>query len=162
MGHYQQPPSTIIDIDAQFKNVGIFLRPRAYYDFAYYGDNTNDSPTTDNNGPQYGGPLSLNDEFTDETKDTHRDRLEILDAYGYGTFDIGGYDLVLRSGRQVVSWGESMFVANGISSAQNPVDATRLTTPGVELKEVFLPTGQVYSQIDLWGGFTLAGFYQWI
>jgi len=54
-----------------------------------------------------------------------------------------------------------MFIANGISSAQSHVDITQLTTPGVELKEVFLPVGRVYSQVDLWEGFTLSGFYQW-
>jgi uncharacterized protein DUF1302 len=154
-------PSAIIDIDAQYKNVGFFLRPRAFFDFAYDESNANDSPATNNNGPLYGGPLSKNDEFSHQTEDTHRDQMEILDAYVYGTFDLGERDLVLRVGRQVVSWGESLFIPNGISSAQSHVDITQSNTPGAELKELFLPVGQVYSQLDLWRNLTLAGFYQW-
>lgn len=153
--------SAIIDIDINHNNIGFFLRPRAFYDFAYAGSNANDSPGTNNNGPLYGGPLSSNDEFTDETKETHRSTAEILDAYVYGTFDLGERDLVLRAGNQVVSWGESVFITNSISSAQSPVDATQANAPGMELKELFLPSGQVYSQLDLWDGFTFAGFYQW-
>ncbi len=150
-----------MDIDINRDNIGFFLRPRAFYDFAYDGKNANDSPATNNNGPLYGGPLTRTDEFTDRTRGTHRDTAEILDAYAYGTFDLGERDLVLRAGKQVVSWGESVFITNGISSAQNHVDATQANTPGMELKELFLPSGQIYSQLDLWPGFTLAGFYQW-
>ncbi len=153
--------SALMDIDINRDNIGFFLRPRAFYDFAYDGKNANDSPATNNNGPLYGGPLTRTDEFTDRTRGTHRDTAEILDAYAYGTFDLGERDLVLRAGKQVVSWGESVFITNGISSAQNHVDATQANTPGMELKELFLPSGQIYSQLDLWPGFTLAGFYQW-
>lgn len=153
--------SALVDIDINRDNIGFFLRPRAFYDFAYDGGNANDSPATHNNGPLYGGPLTSGNEFSDQTRDTHRDTAEILDAYAYGTFDLGERDLVIRVGRQVVSWGESAFIANGISSAQSHVDATQANTPGMELKELFLPSGQIYSQLDLWPGFTLAGFYQW-
>ncbi|MBI5441412.1 MAG: DUF1302 family protein [Deltaproteobacteria bacterium] len=66
-----------------------------------------------------------------------------------------------RLGRQVVSWGESLFLQGGISSAQSPVDATAANVPGVELKDIFLPVGQVYTQIGKWGGVSLAGYYQW-
>ena len=153
--------SALMDIDINRDNIGFFIRPRAFYDFAYDGRNANDSLATHNNGPLYGGPLTRHDEFSDQTQDTHRDTAEILDAFAYGTFDLGGRDLVLRVGRQVVSWGESAFITNGISSAQSHMDATQANTPGMELKELFLPSGQIYSQLDLSPGFTLAGFYQW-
>ena len=153
--------TALVDIDVNRDNIGIFLRPRAFYDFAYDGSNAHDSPATNNNGPLYGGPLTSNDEFSDQTRDTHRDTAEILDAYAYGTFDLGTRDLVVRAGKQVVSWGESAYITNGISAAQSYLDATQANTPGMELKELYLPLGQIYSQVDLWSGFTLAGFYQW-
>ncbi len=153
--------SAVIDADLQYKNLGLFVRPRAYYDFAYENSNANASPQTNNNGPLYGGPLEETNDFLDDTQDLHRDKVEILDAFAYGTFDLSGHDLVLRIGRQVVSWGESLFILNSISSAQSAVDATQLNAPGVELRDIFLPTGQVYAQMDLWKNFTLAGFYQW-
>ncbi len=153
--------SSVIDTDLRYKKMGLFFRPRAYYDFAYEDGNANDSPETNNNGPLYGGALEDNNDFPGKTKDQHRDKVEVLDAFAYGTFDLGGRDLVLRIGRQVVSWGESLFILNSISSAQSPVDATQLNAPGVELRDIFLPTGQAYAQADLWKGLTLAGFYQW-
>jgi hypothetical protein len=153
--------SAVIDAELRYKDFGVFVRPRAYYDFAYENPNANNSPETNNNGPLYGGPLTATNEFLEKTQDLHRDKIEILDAFAYGTFDLSGHDLTLRVGRQVVSWGESLFLLNSISSAQSPVDATKLNAPGVELRDVFLPTGQVYAQADLVRNFTFEGFYQW-
>ena len=36
-----------------------------------------------------------------------------------------------------MSWGESLFIANGISSAQSPLDLTKANIPGTELKDIF-------------------------
>ena len=153
--------SIIMDTELKYKNFGIFARPRAYYDFAYTGKNANDSPFTNNNGPVYGGPLSKTDRFMSETKNLHRDKVEILDLYTYGEFSLDGHSINIRIGRQVVSWGESIFLLNSISSAQSPLDATAAHTPGTELRDIFLPVGQVYTQIDLFKNFTLQAYYQW-
>ena len=48
----------------------------------------------------------------------------------------------LRIGRQVLSWGESTFIPNGINSI-NPIDVAKLRTPGSELKEALLPVNMV-------------------
>ncbi|MBI5443159.1 MAG: DUF1302 domain-containing protein [Deltaproteobacteria bacterium] len=151
----------VVDLDLHYKKFGFFLRPRAYYDFAYSGSNDNDSPATNNNGPANGGPLTDNNEFVKETKDRHGRKAEILDAFAYGKGSLGSTELVGRLGRQVVSWGESLFLQGGISSAQSPLDATAANVPGVELKDIFLPVGQGYTQIGKWGGLSLAGYYQW-
>lgn len=151
----------VVDVDAHYKDFGFFLRPRAYRDAAYSGRNDNDSPATNNSGPLNGGPNADNNQFTREARDRHGRRAEILDAFAYGKGRIGGTDVVGRVGRQVVSWGESLFLQGGISSAQSPLDATAANVPGVELKDIFLPVGQVYGQFGKWGGFSLAGYYQW-
>jgi hypothetical protein len=81
----------------------------------------------------------------------------LLDAYAYGSFDIGDTDLQLRIGRQVVNWGESVFI-QGINQI-NPVDVTALRRPGTEIKEVLLPVLMAYAN---WGfnlG-SLEAFYQ--
>ena len=64
---------------------------------------------------------------------------ELLDLYAYGKFDIGGRGLFVRAGNQVVSWGESTFIQNGIN-VLNPVDVGKLRAPGAELKEALSPT----------------------
>jgi len=151
-----------LDFDANFKrDYGVFIRPRAYYDFVYNGHNANDSPKTNNNGPANGGPLGSNTDFMPETIDLHGRKAEILDAFAYSKFDLAGHETVFRVGRQVVSWGESLFLQGGISSAQSPVDITQTNVPGVEIKDVLLPVGQAYASLKVGGGVTLAGYYQW-
>lgn len=153
--------SALIDIDLQYKDYGLFMRPRAYYDWAYNGSNANDSLITNNNASIYGGPLSRTDRFTKKTQDLHRDKIEILDLFGYGTFDVTGHETSLRIGRQVLSWGESLYLQNSISSAMSPVDATAANVPGAELKDIFLPVGQVTAQTQLTSNLSVSGFYQW-
>ena len=130
--------SALVDMDLQYKDYGFFMRPRAYFDFAY-----DDS------------------KFFDETKDLHRDKAEILDAFAYGLFEVGEKSVSLRVGKQVASWGESLFILNGISAAMSPIDATAANVPGVELKDLFLPVGQVFLEASLLDNLTVSTFYQW-
>ncbi|MNP01675.1 hypothetical protein D3C76_934990 [compost metagenome] len=60
----------------------------------------------------------------------------------------------------MVSWGESLFY-QGISSAQSPVDATKATSPGVEVKEILLPVGQIFAQYSLTNDLNLQAYYQY-
>jgi len=153
--------SVISDVDISYKNFGMFVRARAFYDDAYYGDNDNDSPLTANNGPLNSGSLNNYRGFTSETKDVHGYDPRFMDYFVYGSFDLGGRTVNVRLGDQVVSWGETLFLPNGINSATAIVDATKLNVPGLELKEVFLPVGQVYAQIDVTDSLTLEAYYQY-
>lgn len=62
----------------------------------------------------------------------------LLDNYVAGKFDLGSMPVTVRLGRQVISWGESTFIPNGINVI-NPVDVSRLRAPGSELREALLP-----------------------
>lgn len=142
-----------VDINYQ-RRYGMFLRARAYYDDVYHHRNDNDSLATSNN-------VSVpHNEFTKATRDRHGEEAEMLDYFVYGDFDVNGKSLNLRLGSQVVSWGESVFVVGGISTAQSPLDATQLGVPGTELKDVFLPTKQLYAQFQLNDTLSLEGYYQ--
>jgi hypothetical protein len=81
-----------------------------------------------------------------------RDRLkfdaDLLDLFVYGNVDIGERRLSTRFGRQVVSWGESTYIGNGINSI-NPIDVARIRTPGAELKEALLPTTMLWSSFQV-------------
>jgi len=68
---------------------------------------------------------------------------DFLDVYAFGKFDLGGRALFVRAGDQVVNWGESTFIQNGIN-VLNPVDVRRLRTPGTELKHALSPTPMVW------------------
>ncbi len=151
--------TVVSEADIHYDNYGTFVRGKGFYDFAYAGHNANDSPSTNNNGPVYGGPLADNRDFTGAVKRRYREDAELLDAYAYGLLRPAEHLLVFRAGRQVISWGESRFVP-GISSTQSPVDATQLNVPGVEIREVLLPVAQLYAQVDVAEHLTLAAYYQ--
>lgn len=64
---------------------------------------------------------------------------QLLDAFVFYNFDgFGTQTGSMRLGRQVVSWGESTFIQQGINVI-NPIDVSRLRVAGAELKEAFLP-----------------------
>jgi hypothetical protein len=81
-----------------------------------------------------------------------RDRLaedaEMLDAFVTKSFDVNGKNLRFRAGKQVISWGESTFIPNSINVI-NPVDVSKLRTPGSELKEAFIPTISLSGSYEL-------------
>jgi len=72
----------------------------------------------------------------------------MLDNYLTGKFAIGSMPLTLRAGRQVISWGESTFIPNGINVI-NPVDVARLRSPGAELREALLPVYAVDASLAI-------------
>lgn len=127
---------------------------------AYAGCGTYVGPETINNAV---ADHSITDpfHFSDDVKDRHGYRARFLDTYVYGLFPIGDRSLDLRIGRQVISWGESLMLQGGISFAQNKIDAAAATSPGVTLKEIFLPSGAVYGQIDLTESVTMEAYWQY-
>lgn len=114
------------DLELKYHNFGAFVRGSYFYD-----------PT-----------IRSKDSLNREARDILGSDAEILDAYVRGSFDIGGRNLNLRLGKQVVSWGESTFIPNGIN-VLNPVNVSRLRAPGSELKEGFIPTMMAYASQEL-------------
>jgi Protein of unknown function (DUF1302) len=73
-------------------------------------------------------------DFTSDAKDDAGRNIELLDAYAAGDFNLGPLPLTIRLGNQVISWGESTFIPNGINTV-NPVDVTKLRMAGAELRD---------------------------
>jgi len=155
--------TVLMDMDARWRDYGLFVRGRAFYDSVYKDDATDldiDGFRTYNSGTLYDGPAAVG-EFPPETRDEHGDRVEFLDAFLYGTFELPGDRLLdVRAGRQVVNWGEAVFY-QGINSIQNRADAQAANTPGVEIKEILLPTGTVYGQVDVLANLSFEAYYQY-
>jgi len=84
---------------------------------------------------------------------------ELFDAYFRTQFDIAGRAMNIRLGRQVLSWGESTLIQGGINVI-NPVDLTRLRTPGAELKEAFIPVPMLYVSQQITDNITFEAFNQ--
>jgi hypothetical protein len=136
------------DLSLNYHNVGMFARALYFYDSAIHDmENCGIGSTTCAKG------------LLPEAKDRLGDDVQLLDAYVFGRFDLGEHKLNARFGNQVVNWGESTFIPNGINAA-NPVDVARLRAPGSEVKEGLLPVPMLWSSLEVSDTVSLEGFYQ--
>ncbi len=85
--------------------------------------------------------------------------VDLLDAYAYTTQNIFGHSITVKAGRQVVNWGESTLVLNGLNSIL-AFDANRAHVPGSEIEEVIIPSNQIWASAGLGRGLNLEAFYQ--
>ena len=151
--------TALADIEFIYKDFGVFVRPKAFYDYVYMSDNSNDGSSNATNSAYVGGLIDEPDQWADEIEDIHGMNAEILDLFAYYGFRLGEVPFDLRVGKQVIAWGESSYIP-GMNSAQAPIDAAAAVAVGTEVKEIFLPTGAVYLQTGFWD-FGLRGYYQW-
>ncbi|WP_448119144.1 DUF1302 domain-containing protein [Pseudomonas serbica] len=85
---------------------------------------------------------------------------EMLDAYVWKDFQVAEHPLSVKVGNQVLSWGESLLIQNGINVI-NPLDISAFNRPGVEIKEGQLPVEMVSFSFGLTDTTNLEGFYQY-
>ncbi|WP_409295139.1 DUF1302 domain-containing protein [Pseudomonas sp. KCJK8670] len=131
------------DLELKYGDTGVFVRGKYWYDF------------------------ELKDEgrLLEDIDDNHRDMaakssgFELLDAFVYHNYTINDLPGTVRAGRQVVSWGESTFIQNGINSI-NPVDVSALRRPGSEVKEALIPVNMLYFNQGLTDSLSFEAFYQ--
>jgi hypothetical protein len=128
------------DLQVDYKHAGLFVRGYYFNDFV------------NSNGTRKKVALS------DEAEKIVAEGAELLDAYVYFKPNLGGMPASLRIGQQVLSWGESTFIPNGINSV-NPIDVAKLRTPGSELKEALLPVNMVSASLGVTNNLTLEAFY---
>lgn len=138
------------DLDLNYKNFGAFLRVTSFYDHAIQNKDFRSltaGPATYNRGDERVLRNRLGHDY------------EILDAYVRGKFEIAGKKLDARIGKQVVSWGESTFIPNGINII-NPVDVAKLRAPGSEIKEAFLPVNMLWLSQEINENISIEAFNQ--
>jgi len=124
------------DLELNYRNYGAFVRATYFYDDAVMSKSGLSSEARDQAGRDF----------------------ELLDAYVRGDFDVGNRWLGLRLGRQVVNWGESTFIQNGIN-VLNPIDVSRLRIPGSELREGLMPLNMLWASHDLTDRLSVEGVW---
>ena len=137
-------------------NYGAVVRASTFYDDVYHKSNDNDSPATVNKGGDH-------DEFTSDTRYYSGGRTRLLDAYVFGGWRFDNDTMLdVKAGRHIESWGESLYYP-GVNGVQNPSDAVKAAQPGVEVKEVLLPVGQVSASFRLNPQITFGAYvqYEW-
>jgi len=127
------------ELGLNWRDWGAFFRATYFYDF----ENADRS------------------DLTEEAKDRIGERFRMLDAFVYKDFTLGSEgerNGTVRLGRQVVSWGESTFIQNGINVV-NPVDLSALRVAGAELKEAFLPIDMIWGSVQISDNVSLEALY---
>ncbi len=106
----------------------------------------------------YPGPA----EFPTAVRNLHGRRVELLNGFVYGVFEVNGAPLTVRAGRHTVLWGESLFFAgNGIAAGQAPIDAIKAASvPAVRAQEVFMPVAQISAGYQPRANLYFAAYYQ--
>jgi hypothetical protein len=110
------------ELSLSYQNFSTFVRGTYFYDFKNAErDNT---------------------DFRDLTKAAQlrvgRD-IDLLDAFVRGEFALGETARAdIRIGNQVLNWGESTFLQNGVNII-NPLNVSAVRVPGTEVREALLP-----------------------
>lgn len=131
------------DLELRYRDSGIFLRGKYWYDFELKDENRRFRSISDR-GRQRGAQSS---------------GAQLLDAFFYQNFELAERPGTLRVGRQVVSWGESTFIGNSLD-AINPRDAQAYRRPGTPLRDGLLPVNMLYLSQALPGRLNVEAFYQ--
>lgn len=151
------------EFDASYKKMGFRVSGAAWYDGVYNKDTT-DFPATgyppNNIAAAMGGPSNA---MAKIARDMMGKKAELLDAFVYGTTDIGEQNLTVRAGKHTLLFGETLFLgANGIAAAQGPFDLIKaFSLPNAQFKELAMPVGQVSANLGITGNLSVAGYYQY-
>lgn len=130
-----------IDIQGTWENYGFFVRPTAFYDFVYAENDLEFRNLNPN------------------AKDQLDYDVDVLDAFVYGNWDIDGHYTTVRFGKQVLNWGESLFIQGGINGFQ-AIDVTRIRTPGAELKDALTPMPMLFASTTVTPNISVEAFWQ--
>jgi len=129
------------ELELTWRDWGFFSRASYFYDF-------------ENSDNKY--------DFTKAAKNKVASDFRLYDAFLYKNYALGANDEVtgsIRFGKQVVSWGESTFIQNGINVI-NPIDVSRIRVAGAELKEAFIPTNMLWASTKFSDSVSMEAYYQ--
>lgn len=99
-------------------------------------------------------------ELTGEAKERIARNVDLLDHFVYLNTDVADtHKVSVKFGNQAINWGESTYIRNGINNF-NPVDATKIRTPGSEVRDALLPFPSINVSAGLTENLSFEGFYQ--
>jgi hypothetical protein len=128
------------ELIATYQNdYGIDVSVDGWKDFAYNGGVPGN--------PSMGGLLRSNPDghYSSYTFDNYNLGGELENAFIFGNFTPDNIPVSVKIGRFTEYWGNALFSGfQAISYGQNPIDIIKaVDAPGTEVKDLFLPRGQV-------------------
>ncbi|GAB4435554.1 MAG: DUF1302 domain-containing protein [Rhodocyclaceae bacterium] len=97
--------------------------------------------------------------LSDSAKDDAVSSFTLLDAYVSKALDLGSRPAKFKLGNQVISWGEDIFIYGGINIT-NAIDFRKAHTPGMQLKEIFIPAQILSLNTGVTDNVSLEAYYQ--
>lgn len=131
------------DLELKHDNLGLFVRGTYWYDTAQRDHSQRFKDIDDNNRKTSAKTAGF----------------QLLDAFVYHFYDINGEPGSARLGKQVVNWGESIFIQGGLNVV-NPFNQAALRRPGSEVKDALVPVNLVYMTQNLNEALSFDAFYQ--
>jgi len=130
------------DLTLAWRQFGAYVRGFAFYD---YENQDQERART---------PLS------DAGKDIVGEDADLLDHYVSLHETVAGTPVVLRLGDQVLNWGESGFVRDGIDII-NPLDLSALDVPATPARDLLIPQGMLWGAAALTTYAAAEAYYQY-
>lgn len=134
--------SDLTEFDATFHDkYGFRVSASLFNDFAY-GSDAGVHPGNFAPGVPYSSLFSYrNNQFSNYTKRYYAQGAQLLDAFTFGRFDIGGHSTSVKLGQLTEYWGNALFFGSqGINYSQNASDLIKASSqPGAQAKELALP-----------------------
>jgi hypothetical protein len=127
------------EVELEYKNFGFFTRFFGFKDW----ENVDAGDRTD---------------LGDKADRLVTENIVLQDLYLWADFNVGSMPASVRVGKQVLSWGESTFIQNGINVI-NPFDVSKLRTPGAKIRDALVPVGMVTASISATDNLSVEGFY---
>ncbi|MGH8481299.1 MAG: DUF1302 domain-containing protein [Nevskiaceae bacterium] len=147
------------DVSMSMGDYGLFVRGSGVYNQALEDADLFD-PTDYQPTAMREQPLSELQAREKAIKDHVGTDFDLLDAYVFGRWEVFDRSLLVKVGRQVLNWGESVFVQHGLN-ALVAADVNQLRVPGWEIEEVQTPVGMALVSFDVWENIGIEGFYQY-
>ena len=130
-------------LELKYGDSGLYVRGKYWYDFELQDDSRPFKPVSDS-----GRKASAQSAGA-----------QLLDAFVYHNYEIADQPGAARLGKQVVSWGEGVFIGGGIN-AINPTDVSAYRRPGTEYKDGLVPVNLFYLSQNLTDNLSAEAFYQ--
>jgi hypothetical protein len=147
--------NALVELQGIYKqNTGYRLSGSAWKDFAY-DDHVETNPALE------GISSYRNNRYSGTTKKFHMRGAELLDAFVFHNTDVGDTPVYLKAGRFTQYWGNAFFFGfSNIAYSQHPIDYQKsFSSPGTEVKELFLPRAQLMATADLTPELSVTGQY---
>ena len=142
----------VLDADLKYRNLGMFVRVKAWHDF----DLEDDSVPHGNAANGYAPDKNLSDKgFSRLGRFSGAD----LRANVYGNFDLDGKSLLTRIGYQTIDWGSPGTILGGLEQI-NPIDNPARLRAGAVPEETRIPIPAVFARLGLNKNTNVEAFYQ--